>query len=308
MSGIREAVDEYLTIRRRLGYKLIGAGSLLSDFAFYCERMGVATLSTEAMLAWVKQPANCQPVWWSIRMGVVRRFAAYLHAIDACHEVPPADLFPARCTRATPYLYSAADIGNLIAAAEELRGLQAATYSTAIGLLAVTGMRVGELIRLDREDVDWTEAMLTLRNGKFGKSREVVLDSSTMDVLHAYDQQRRRTFSRPKTAAFFVSMAGTRLQYSELQRRFRVLVRRAGIAWEQGHGRPPRLHDLRHTFAVNTLLGWYRAGVDVAERIHLLSTYMGHSDPANTYWYQSAAPELMALAAERLERTAGELA
>jgi integrase len=304
VSPLRRAVDEYLTVRRRLGFKLDGAGRLLADFAAYCERSGATILTSDVALAWARQPADAQPVWWSIRLRAVRAFARYLHAIDARHEVPPSDVLPAPPCRATPYLYSDADLGRLMAAARALpTPLRAATYATLIGLLAATGMRVGEAIRLDRADVDWSDGLLTVRASKFGKAREVVLHPTAVDALRAYD---RRLRPRPPSPAFLVSTTGTRLTYTEVHRTFHRLVAAAGLERRSARCRP-RPHDLRHTFAVSTLLCWYRAGLDVAERMHLLSTYLGHTDPAHTYWYLSAAPELLALAAERLERALGEL-
>jgi integrase len=303
---VRDTVDEYLTIRRRLGFKLTGAARLLYDFASYHDCTGSSTVSSEMMLAWAKQPADCQPVWWSIRLGVVRRFAIYLNAVDPRHEVPPGDVFRALQSRATPYLYTEADIVSLMASARALPNPQrAATYPTVIGLLAVTGMRIGEAIRLDRSDVDWSEGLLTARLSKFGKSREVVLHPSAVDALRAYDHQRRRFCPRPKTPALFVSTAGTRLLYSDVHHTFRALVREVDLKQRSPRCRP-RLHDLRHTFAVNTLLGWYRTGLDISGRIHLLSNYLGHAGPDSTYWYLSAAPELLALAGERLECVLGE--
>lgn len=302
MSGLRDAVGEYLAIRRALGFKLVAAGQLLPDFAAYAERSGAVTISTEVALAWARLPADAQPVWWSIRLRVVRGFARYLHALDPRHEVPPADLLPARWHRPTPYLYSDADLDRLLQAAGALRGqLRATTYATLIGLLAVSGMRVGEAIRLDRADLDWSAGLLVVRETKFGKSRELVLHPSALAALRAYDDGRQQLWPHPRTPAFFVSVIGTRLTYSQVQRTFGMLVRQAGLAPRSGRCRP-RLHELRHTYAVAILLGWYRAGLDVEARMHTLSTYLGHVCPANTYWYLSAAPELLALAGERLER------
>lgn len=302
MSGLHDAVDDYLAIRRALGFKLVAAGQLLPDFAAYAERSGTDTISADIALAWARQPADAQPVWWHKRLVVVRGFARYLHAIDERHEVPPADALPERWRRPTPYLYSEADIRRLLIRARALpTPFRATTYATLIGLLAVSGMRVGEAIGLDRGDLDWSESLLIVRSGKFGKSREITLHPSALAALRAYDHERRQCCPRPKTAAFFVSTTGTRLGYAEVQRTFHVLVAQAGMAPRSARCRP-RLHDLRHSFAVNTLVGWYRAGLDVEARMHALSTYLGHVHPANTYWYLQAAPELLALAGERLER------
>jgi integrase/recombinase XerD len=232
----------------------------------------------------------------------VRGFAAYLHTLDPTAAVPPAGLLPAGSRRATPYLYSDDQIAALIAAADTLRfALRTATYRTLIGLLAVTGMRVGEAIRLDRDDIDDTHGVLLVHDSKFGKSRELPLHPSTLRALRDYERARDRLCPSPNTPAVLVSTAGTRLLYYNVSWTFLKLVRRAGLRPRSASCRP-RLHDLRHTFAVRTILDAYRSGGDVHARLALLSTYLGHVDPAKTYWYLSAAPELMALAGRRLER------
>jgi integrase/recombinase XerD len=303
MSALADAVPDYLAVRRALGFKLSAAGQLLPGFVAWCEQAGIEWLTPEAAVAWAREPVGAGPVWWGKRMEVVRGFARYLHAQDPRHAVPPADLLPAPACRATPYLYSAADIAALLAAAQALpHPLRAATYATLVGLLAATGMRIGEAIRLDRADVDFSEGALTVRASKFGKSRELILHPSTVEALRAYAGVRDQAAPRASSEPFFVSTRGTRLVYNEVQRTFRALTRDAGLGPRSPRCRP-RLHDLRHTFATDTLLGWYRAGLDVEARIHALSTYLGHRNPANTYWYLSAAPELLALVCERLERS-----
>lgn len=307
MTGLRQAVEEYLTIRRRLGYKLKGADRLLSDFVTHLELNGSSIITTDLALVWARQRPGAHPNRWAERLTVVRGLAGYLHAIDSRHEVPPADLLPARPQRATPYLYGEGDVLRLMAAARKLDPpLRAATYEALVGLLATTGMRVGEAIRLDHADLNWPENLLIVRSSKFGKSREIVLHPSAVASLRDYDRCRRRLCPRPRTPAFFVSTAGTRLFYQNFHHVFTGLLRDAGIELLSTRSRP-RPHDLRHSFAVNTLLDWYRAGLDASSRMHLLSTYLGHTEPANTYWYLSAAPELMALAGERLENDMGEL-
>jgi integrase/recombinase XerD len=307
MSPLASALAEYLAIRRRLGFKLGRHGQLLGDFVAYLDEREVTTVTTESAVAWAQRPANARLSWWGARLSVVRVFARYLKTIDPATEVPPADLLPARSQRATPYLYSASDIDTLVAAAGRLISQhRAATYATLIGLLAVTGMRVGEAIRLDLDDIDWSEGSLTIRASKFGKSREVVLHPTTVAALRAYAQRRQQLRPRPRTPSFFVSLAGTRLIYNNVHFTFHELVQEAGIGPRAPRCRP-RPHDLRHTFAVNTLLTWYRDGLDVPSRMHLLSTYLGHLDPGDTYWYLSATPELLGLAGQRLERTLGTL-
>lgn len=307
MSALATALTEYLTIRRRLGFKLDRHDQLLGDFVAYLDEREGTTLTTEIALGWARRPATANPSWWGARLSAVRVFARYLKTIDPATEVPPADLLPARSQRATPYLYSASDIDALMAAARRLPSEhRAVTYTTLIGLLAVTGMRVGEAIRLDLDDVDWAEGALTIRASKFGKSREVVLHPTTVEALRAYSRLRQQLRPRPRTPSLFVSLTGTRLIYQNLHFTFHELVEKAGIEPRSPRCRP-RPHDLRHTFAVNTLLAWYRDGLDVPSRMHLLSTYLGHLDPSATYWYLSGSPELLELAGQRLERTLGEL-
>jgi len=307
MSPLAAALAEYLTIRRRLGFKLGRYGQLLGDFVAYLDEREATTVTTELALAWARRPADARPSWWGARLSVVRVFARYLKTIDPATEVPPADLLPARSQRTTPYLYSASEVDTLMAAARrhpsEHRG---ETYATLIGLLAVTGMRIGEVIRLDLDDIDWSEGALSIHASKFGKSRELVLHPTTVEAMRAYARHRQQLRPRPRTPSFFVSLTGTRLIYNNVHFTFHELVQEAGIGPRSPRCRP-RPHDLRHTFAVNTLLAWYRDGLDVSDRMHLLSTYLGHLDPAHTYWYLSATPELLGLAGQRLERTLGEL-
>ncbi|HEY8695624.1 MAG TPA: tyrosine-type recombinase/integrase [Chloroflexota bacterium] len=302
MSELQHAAEEYLALRRALGFKLESQGPLLLNCVGYLDRAGASTITIELALAWAQLPPSRDPVWYGRRLGVVRGFAKHLQALDPRTEVPPADLLPQRYRRATPYLYSPDDIRKLMAAARGLRSpLRAATYEALVGLLAVTGMRVGEAIRLDRPDLDWEHGLLTIIASKFGKSREVALHPRTCAALAAYAQRRDVLCPQPTAPSFFVSTAGTRLLHANVRFVFGRLVRAADLERRSG-GRQPRLHDLRHSFAVATLLTWYRADADVQARLPLLSTYLGHVDPASTYWYLEAAPELLALAAQRLER------
>lgn len=300
MSALRESVEDYLSVRRALGYKLAENGRLLPDFVAYVEAAGASTVTTELAVAWATQPKDSTPVWWARRLAMVRGFARHMEALDPDTEVPPLGLLPHRCCRVAPYLYSDADIAALMAAARALPSRQrAATYETLIGLLAVTGMRLGEAVRLDRDHVDFDEEIVMVWNSKFQKSRAVPLHPATADALRRYARLRDRCCRRPKTPSFLLSTTGTRLNAGSIHHLFPRLVRDAGL--EQPGGRRPRLHDLRHGFAVRTLLGWYRMGVNVDARMPLLSTYLGHSNPENTYWYLSAVPELLFLASERLE-------
>lgn len=302
MSDLHQAVDDYIRVRRALGSKLEGHPRLLENFAAYLEAAGARTVTTELALAWAWLPGpEAHPTYVSNRLSVVRGFARHLRALDPATEVPPVQLLPRTKCRATPYLYSDAEIAALLTAARSLTpALRAATYETLIALLMVTGARVGELIRLDREHVAWDESLLVIWDSKFAKSRELALHPSTVDALRRYAAQRDGS-GATSTTSFFVSAAGTRLVYNTVQQTFSRLVRYAGLTPRSDRCRP-RIHDARHSFAVRTVLGWYRDGVDVQARLPWLSTYLGHRKPACTYWYLSAVPELLALAAERRER------
>ncbi len=305
MTPLRQALADYLRIRRALGYKLERAGKLLPQFVDYLEQIGAEAVTSEQALAWATLPAGGSGRWWAFRLSMVRGFAAYLHSLDSAHQVPPADLLPGRSRRATPYLYSDAEIAALLAAAGMLRfPLRVATYRTLIGLLAVTGLRVGEAIRLDRGDLDVEHELLVVRDSKFGKSREVPLHPSTTRALRDYLRRRDRLHQPPSTPALLISPAGTRLLYCNVHATFRQLRHRAGVQPRSASCRP-RIHDLRHTFAIRTLLDAYQDDGDVQPRLSLLATYLGHVHPDSTYWYLSAAPELLALAGQRLERHLG---
>ena len=301
MSDLRAELERYLVIRRAVGFKLARAELLLADYLRHLDAIGAEIITTDNAFAWASLPPNGSPDWRGYRLSVVRAFARYLHALDPAHEVPPAGLLPARTHRAVPYLYSDADVAALLAAARELASpLRAVTFETLVGLLVVSGLRIGEALRLDRDDVDLEDGVLHVRQTKFGKSREVPLHPSTVDALAGYARRRDQLSPRPRDPSFFISTTGTRLRYDNVHLAWLDLVRRAGLAPRSARCRP-RPHDTRHSFAVRTLLGWYRNGVDVAAAMPLLSTYLGHVHPANTYWYLSAAPELLALVAARLD-------
>jgi len=307
MIALRPALRDYLAMRRALGYKLRRTEKLLTQFIDFVEASAATCVTIDLAVAWATLPVTGDVSWWSGRLTVVRQFAVYLHTIDPSTQVPPTDLLPApRSHRAVPYLYSDEAIAALIAAAEMLSApLRVLTYQTLIPLLAVTGMRVGEAIRLDRKDVDLEAGVLTIRLSKFGKSRELPLHASTLEALRAYIRRRDRLQPKTRAPSLFISTAGTRLLYCNVNWTFLRLVHQAGLKPRSKACRP-RLHDLRHTFAVRTIIDAYRADTNVAARLPLLSTYLGHVHPANTYWYLSAAPELLGLAGQRLERSLEE--
>lgn len=302
MSRFALLAEEYLQTRRALGYTLTTQARIVAGFVRYLDEFGATRITVEATLGFATQPAEAQPIWWTRRLSAVRGFATYVQAIDPTTEVPPTCLLARGVPRAVPYLYSPAEIAALMAAARALRPpLHAATYETLIGLLAVTGMRAGEVIALGYNDVDLEHELLTITAGKFGKDRLVPLHASTVGALQRYARCRDSRWPAAKGSTFFLSTVGTRLTYNSVRVIFAKLADQAGLV-ARGRCRP-RLHDFRHRFAVETLLGWYRAGGDVSARLPLLSTYLGHVKPTSTYWYLSATPELLALAAGRLERS-----
>jgi len=302
VSPLGQALADYLRIRRTLGFKLDQAERLLTQFIAYLHDHNVEVPTIEDALAWATSPTAASPRWWAQRLTTVRRFAAHLHTLDPRAEVPPPGLIRCGPRRQTPYLYSEADIAALVDAASMLpRPLGAVTYQTLIGLLAVTGMRVGEAIRLDRDDLDADhDGLLRVRDSKFGKSRLVPLHPTTVVALRAYLQARDRLLPAPASPALLLSTTGTRLGYNNVWRTFHRLIKQAGITARSASCRP-RIHDLRHSFAVRTMLDWPARGADVPALLPRLSTYLGHADPKHTYWYLQAAPELLALAAQRLD-------
>jgi len=302
MSALRQSLDDYLAVRRSAGYKLESVARMLSSFVGFAERAGAGSITTDLALSWATQPRQASPIWLAHRLSAVRGFAAYLHALDPATQIPPDGLLPAPGYQPAPaHLYSDADIAALLAAARRLKPpLRAATFETLLGLLAVTGLRIGEAMRLDRDDIDWDDKVLVVRSSKFGRSRELVCHDSTIEALRAYSARRDQLCPRPASASFFVSQCGRRLAHHSIYPTFHQLAGQAGLPGRPG-GPTPRVHGLRHSFAVGTLLRWYREGGDVQARLPLLSAYLGHVRPSSTYWYLTSCPELLALAAGRLE-------
>jgi integrase/recombinase XerD len=301
-STLRGALADYLSLRRALGFQLANAGRLLGQFVSYLEQHDINSVTSEHALAWATLPTAASAHWWAIRMSAVRGFAAYLHSLDPSVQIPPAGLIGgAGPCRATPYLYSDAEIRALLQAAAALRPrLRAATYQGLISLLAISGIRIGEAIALDDVDLDLDRELLVVRNTKFNKHRLVPLHPSATRALTGYRHLRQHAHPRPASPALFLSGAGTRLWHSNINLIFTRLLDQVGLTRRSAACRP-RIHDLRHSFAVASLLRWYRDGADIPALMPRLSTYLGHSDPQHTFWYLSAAPELMALASERLQ-------
>ncbi len=304
MSILRQAVSDYLQIRRTVGYKLTEASRVLSNFVSYMEKTGNPFITEKLALSWVSESTNNSIYTQAKKLGIVRLFAEYVLALDPRTEVPRKNLLPYQTKRCTPYLYSDNEVAAMITAAYALPGpLRPHVFASIIGLLATTGMRVGEVIALNRTDVNQTQGLLVVQHAKFGKSREVPLHATAVAALDRYVRLRDRQWPLAKSDSFFVSIVGTRLHRQNVSVTFAKLLEKAGLP-SKPHCRP-HIHDLRHTFAIQTLIDWYRTGLDVEALLPSLSTYLGHTCPSSTYWYLTAVPELLCRAAERLEDHTG---
>lgn len=304
MNTLTEAINDYVSMRQGLGFKLVQVEGFLNNFATFMDTQGRSWVTTELALQWAQQPVGGQPASWAKRLNAVRGFARYRSATDARTEIPDRGLLPSRPRRAKPHLYTEDEIASLLSAARALKsdsGLRAQTHYCLFGLLAVTGLRISEAVGLQRQDVDLHRGLLTIRGAKFGKSRLVPLHHSTRGVLEQYATTRDAQFAHPVAAHFLVSERGRALLASTVRETFRQLCVQIGLRAPEDHT-GPRLHDLRHRFATETLLRWYRSGEDIEQRLPALSTFLGHSRTSDTYWYISACPELMGEAAQRLEQ------
>jgi integrase/recombinase XerD len=310
MTGLRQALDEYLTFRHALGFKLRQAARMLPCFARFIEHEGADFITTELALRWAQEDPEASSVTHADRLAMVRRFAAWRSTEDSRTEIPPVRLLPRRYQRPTPYIYSTQEIESIVSTAASLpsdSGLRGFTFSTMFGLLAVTGMRVGEAVALNRDDIDLQAGVLTVRQGKLGKSRFVPIHATTEDSLGRYSKKRNSILPCVNTPAFFVSERGRRVSVWSAEDNFISVSYMIGLrssAVDGRRSRGPRLHDLRHRFAVSTLIGWYRMGVDVDREIPKLATYLGHEGPEQVYWYLQAVPELLEAATQRSQRAA----
>jgi len=311
MNTLREALQEYLDLRRGLGYKMHCAGLLLPRFVSFMEERQAQHITARLALEWAQRP-SVQPAEWTRRLCFVRGFARHRSATDQLTEVPPVGLLPHRSTRAKPHLYTDDEVRRLLEAALELpvtwpsTPLRPWVFHCLIGLLSVTGLRPSEALNLELGDVDFDQAVLTIRGAKLGQWRLVPIHSSTCAALADYIQRRARFFRGRRVSSFvFVTRCGNRLDFGHVHRTFYTLSHATGLR-AVGSSKGPRLHDFRHRFAVQTLTRWYQSGHDAGRRLPLLSTYLGHVCVAGTYWYLSGNPELMAQAMTRLERRWGE--
>lgn len=303
MSTLGEHLVDYLRLRRGLGFHLVDAARFLAGFVAYLDACGATTVTVELAVAWAREPEGIKPISVDYRLSAVRCFARYLHAIEPAHQVPPAGLLSVPRRRPAPYIYTPEQLSEVVAATQQFEPpLRAATSRALFGLLAATGMRLGEALELTRADVDVLDGMITVRHAKFDRVRLVPLHASVTAELRVYATTRDRLCPKPLADRFFVSVTGDVLSRHAAYRVFREITERMGLRTATVH---PRVHDLRHAFAVHTLIDAHRSGADISAALPVLSTYLGHVEPANTYWYLSAVPELMELAAARLESREG---
>ena len=304
MSAMQDALRDYLAMRRALGFKLVSDGAGLLSFVAFLEQVQAEYISTAFALAWAQIPTSVQPARWAVRLGFVRGFARYCSAIDLRTEIPPVSLLPFEYQRRAPYFFSDKDIEALLLAALALPakdGMANHTYHCLLGLLSVTGLRISEAVNLTLDDVDLLDGVLTIRSSKFGKSRMVPLHFSTVTALADYRERRGRFLAGRQVPHWFVNRRAAQVRCDTVDGMFRRLADRLGLVGEKGQ-RHPRLHDLRHRFAMKTLMRWYDDGQDIERRLPVLSAYLGHVEVRDTYWYLSACPQLLAAAKDRLER------
>lgn len=301
MSSLRSALQRYVEMRRGLGHKFRSQERRLTDFVLFMEQHDATVITYKLALVWATLPPD-RHCSWALRLCDVRGFARHLVNVEPRTEVPPPKTLPP-LRRAKPYLYSDEEIQRLLAATLDLRpvhGLRRWTFHCLFGLLAAAGLRISEALWMRRDDVDLVQGILTIRDTKFGKSRLVPVHPTTQEVLLRYAARRDEHPDRQASPYFFVTERGRRLLLQYVYPVFWKLSRQIGLRAPADHT-GPRLHDLRHRFAVQTLLHWYRAGEDVERRLPALSTYLGHGCVRDTYWYLSACPELMEHAARRLD-------
>ncbi len=308
MNRLLNELNEYLTLRRGLGFKLSAHECVLRKFVAFLQDRAAEFVTTHLALEWAQQPQQTSQAHRAHRLGMARDFARYLSARDPRTEVPPHDLLPGPVRRAQPYIYSTDQILRLVQAAASLKprdSLRPRTYGALFGLLAVTGMRVGEVIALKDHDVDLSQGVLTLRQGKHNKTRILPVHRSTQEALRTYARCRDKFVPIRTTDRFFVSSRGSGLNHSIVRHAFIQLSRLIGLR-SPADRLGPRIHDLRHTFAVRTLTDWHRKGTDPEQKLPLLSAYLGHAKVSDTYWYLTAIPELMAAVNTRLEHFLGD--
>jgi len=306
--SLRQELDRYLSVRRSLGYDLGTSERVLRRFVDFAETEQAQHITTAMFLRWQDAFGEAGRQTWAARFGMVRLFSQWLQGLDPKHEALPRGLIPSRSRRTRPYIYSAEEIAAIVDAAAELRsvyGMRGHTCSTLFGLIAATGLRISEALGLDADDIDLNEGVLRIRRGKLGKERLIPVADSVTRRLRTYAAERDRLLGlTPKS--FFITCGGDRLGDCSARYNFALVCQQVGLRSPQKygrHGRGPRIHDLRHSFAARTIVDWYRTGKDPSREMIKLTTYLGHTSPENTFWYIEAVPELLELASHRVEQS-----
>ena len=308
MTTLSQRLAGYLAVRRSLGFDLSFEERVLRVFTRFADHEGTDHITVDLFLRWKGAFGTANANTWGHRLGMVRAFASWLKGYDERTEVPPSGLIPVKWHRPRPYIYSDKEVAELVARAARLRsryGLRGWTCSTLFGLIAVTGLRINEALKLDDDDVDLDAGVITVKRGKNGKARFAPVAASTSQRLEAYRTERIRLLG-PAAGAFFRNDDGRRTTDCSARYNFALVSQDMGLREAQRfckHGRGPRIHNLRHTFAVRTIMGWYRKGLNPDREMIRLTTYLGHVKPDHTYWYIEAVPELLQLASERAERS-----
>ena len=308
MKCLRDFVNDYINLRRQLGFKLIEAERLLNDFVFYMESKNTLFITIQLAVAWAKKPKNALQSCWGTRLSVVRKFSYYINTIDSRNEIIPYRLLNYSIQRGNPHIYSDDQISKLLKACLSLKskqGIRSYSYYTIIGLLAVTGLRVSEVTSIMMNDMDLIHGRITISKSKKQKSRIIPLHKSTLQVLYKYLLYRNKISVKDKAPYLFISELGTRITSFTVRSTFIKLSHETGLR-KPTDSFGPRLHDLRHTFAVKTIIQWYEKKVDVDQNMPILSTYLGHTKVSDTYWYLSLVPELVMFSGKRLEKYLGE--
>ena len=304
MKTLKTQVERYIKLRRQLGYKLKTSEKILIKFASFSEEHGVSHIKNEIAVMFAKKNPNASSATWNRVLGIIRQFAFFLSAIDKKTEIPPLNLIVGTYHRSKPYIYTKEQINNLLKGCLKL-GTRAIilkhTYYTLFGLIAVTGMRISEAISLKQRNVDFSDGIIFIKNTKFKKSRIIPLDKTTLSELEKYIYYKSKYNQNSNSLNLFISSSGTELKYHNVKKAFIRASIYAGLR-KTIKGKGPRIHDIRHTFAVHTLTEWYKNGIDIEVNLPLLSTYLGHVNPANTYWYLSQSPDLLNQALIRLEK------
>lgn len=307
MKNLAGHLQDYLTLRHSLGFKLRVTGSLLRQFVRFAKQQRVYHLTTRLAVRWATQPAEALPATLAGRYQVVRHFALYLSTVDGHTQIPPAGLLVYRRQRKPPYFYTDQQVVSLVQTARKLpsaKGLTGPTLSTLLGLVAVTGMRISEALTLERQHVDLSQGVVTIHHAKKDRVRLVPLHGSSCTMLRRFERLRNRVCPHPSSPSFFVSETGKRLNYNAVHIWFANVSRQIALRGPMDR-RGPRIHDLRHRFAIKAMLKWYRAGKDVEAHLPELATYLGHQHVSDTYWYLSATPELLQEVTRRWQRGKG---